>query len=207
MVEFCSADYLPSLDTPRMFKYKVPQFIIGAAVVCTINMVNNCLKMWLYFSSGPKQILQYKALDMILSVAPPLVLLLELMWHLYNDPIGKLLGVWCRRDLMVKDFDKVISTLHISLQTAGFTDSSSPMRLALDVLSDLNNLWISQPTIKPMRSRIPIIISHPLPLPISSSPDDLSSQCNIFIQYLRMLMPIVKDGTMKYINSKDRMLS
>jgi hypothetical protein len=206
-VEFCSAAYLPSLDTPRMFKYKVPRFIVGAAVVRTIDTVNDCLKMWLYFPSGSKQILRYKALDMILSVAPQSVLLLEPMWRLYNDPIGKLLGVRCKRDLTIKDFDKVISTLHISLQTAGFTDSLSPMRLALDVLSDLNSLWMSQPTIKPTRSRIPAVISRPLPLPISSSPDDLSSQCNVFIQYLRMLMPIVKDGTMKYINSKDRMLS
>jgi hypothetical protein len=105
--------------------------------------------MWLYFPSEPKQILQYKALDMILSVAPPSVLLLDLMWRLYNDPIGKFMGVQCKRDLTMKDFDKVISTLHNSLQTAGFTNSSSLMHLALDVLSDLHSLWMSQPTIKP----------------------------------------------------------
>jgi hypothetical protein len=79
-------------------------------------------------------------MDMILSVAPASVLLLDPMWRLYNDPIGKLLGVCHKRDLTIKDFDKVINTLHISLQTAGFTDSSSPLRLALDVLSDLHGL-------------------------------------------------------------------
>jgi hypothetical protein len=86
---------------------------------------------------------------MILSVTSPSVLLLDPMWRLYNDPIEKLMGVRRKRDLTMKDFDKVISTLHNSLQTAGFTNSSSPMHLALDVLSDLHSLWMSQPTIKP----------------------------------------------------------
>jgi hypothetical protein len=96
-INFCSEDYLPSLDTPCIFKYKVPQFIVGAAVVRTINTVNDCFKMWLYFPSEPKQILWYKALDMILSVAPSSVLLLDPMWCLYNDPIGKLMGVQRKR--------------------------------------------------------------------------------------------------------------
>ena len=86
---------------------------------------------------------------MILSVAPLSVLLLDPMWRLYNNPIEMLMGVRRKRDLRTKDLDKVISALHISLQTAGFMDSSSPMCLALDVLSDLNNLWMSQPATKP----------------------------------------------------------
>jgi hypothetical protein len=147
-ISFCSENYLPSLDTPSTFKYKVPRFIVGAATERTIDAVNDCLKLWLCFPSESKQILRYKAMDMILSVAPASVLLLDPMWCLYNDPIGKLLGVRRKRDLTIKDFDKVINTLHISLQTAGFTDSSSPLRLALDVLSDLHGLWMSQPTRK-----------------------------------------------------------
>jgi hypothetical protein len=144
---------------------------------------------------------------MILSVAPSSVLLLNPMWHLYNDPIGKLMGVRRKRDLMMKDFNKVISTLHNSLQTAGFTDSLSLMCLALDVLSDLHSLWMSQPTIKPTQSHILAVVTPSPTLPISSTPDDLSSQCNVFIQYLWMLMPIVKDGTKSHLKSKDRMLS
>ena len=206
-IDFCSEDYLPSLDTPCIFKYKVPRFIVGAAAERTIDAVNDCLKLWLYFPSEPKQILQYKAMDMILSVAPGSVLLLDPMWRLYNDPIGILLGVRRKRNLTIKDFDKVISTLHISLQTAGFMDSSSPLRLALDVLSDLHSLWISQPTRKPTRLRIPAVITpSPPSLPISSTPDDLSSQCNVFLQYLRTLMPIVKNGMKPYLKSKDPML-
>ncbi|KAF8229196.1 hypothetical protein L208DRAFT_1287814 [Tricholoma matsutake] len=67
---------------------------------------------------------------------------------------------------------------------------------------------MSQPTRKPTRLRIPAVVTpSPPSLPISSTTDDLSSQCNIFLQYLWMLMPMVKNGMKPYLKSKDRMLS
>ncbi|KAF8224719.1 hypothetical protein L208DRAFT_1510066 [Tricholoma matsutake] len=67
---------------------------------------------------------------------------------------------------------------------------------------------MSQPTRKPAQSQIPAVITpSPPSLPISSTPDDLLSQCNVFLQYLQTLMPIVKNGTKPYLKSKDLMLS
>ena len=109
----------------------------------TLTSTTECLKVWLKFPSQPINNLRYCAIDTILSAVPRSILLMEPMWRLYIDPVGLLMGVRRTARLTEVEFDKVIDHLKDQLYASGLLDRTSPIRMSLDVLSDLNALWVN----------------------------------------------------------------
>jgi hypothetical protein len=134
---------------------------------------------------------------------------MEPMWRLYNAPIAVLMGTRRTRRFTDVEFDKVIAILRESLEISGLLNPSSPIRLALDVLSDLNAVWVNSSDPKAGRAPKAAVSMSTIPSPTSTviSTNDMTVKSKVFLNYLKMLLPIARDGPTQHLNSSEKLVS
>jgi hypothetical protein len=217
VIQFVSSNYIPvgELDVAS-FNFRIPGYRMRLSQERTLTATTNCVKKWLNFPSTPMDNLRFRAIDTILAVVPRSILLMEPMWRLYNSPIAVLMGIRRSRRLTDVEFDKIIAVLRTSLDESGLLDPSSPMRLALDVLSDLNTVWVN--TSDPKAVRVPKAAERtpkaaasmsfiPSPPSLGITSEDLTVKSKVFLNYLKMLLPIARDGPTQHLNSGEKLIS
>jgi hypothetical protein len=95
------------------------------------------------------------------------------------------------------------------METSGLLNPSSPIRLALDVLSDLNAVWVN--TSCPKAGRAPkaavSVSTIPSPTSMAITTDDMTVKSKVFLNYLKMLLPIARDGLTQHLNSSEKLVS
>ena len=209
IIQFSSTNYFTSQEIDSaIFNFRIPGYRVEKGECRTLTTAAECLKSWLKFPSSATGNLRFRALDTILAIIPKSILLIEPMWRLYSNPVGILMGARRTARLTEIEFDKVVGTLESCLLTSGLLDPASPIRLSLDVLSDLNAYWVNSSQQKSIRVQQPTLSPSLIPSPNPlSTPEDMAIKCKVFLTYLQILLPIVQNGSTQYLNSKDKIVS
>ncbi|RDB15402.1 hypothetical protein Hypma_004554 [Hypsizygus marmoreus] len=201
-VEFDLARYLPAQGSSNIVTYQLPRsqhndLVIADQILACIYYV---IKRWLGFPLDSKSTLQAQVMaEFVKANSIPSILLLDGMWTLFNDPVGTLIGTNGKWAKTVKD-TMVIQTLSSLIARHPFWKQDTSAYQVLCLLNDQRIAWDAVHA-NALDHRITSSHSPIQHLPLQLSYDTKKTLMKAFSQFLRDLLPVVKDGPLAHVNS------
>ncbi|RDB26592.1 hypothetical protein Hypma_005589 [Hypsizygus marmoreus] len=132
----------------------------------------------------------------------PSILLLDGMWTLFNDPVGTLIGTNGKWAKTVKD-TVVFPNSQFPNCTSPFLKQNTSAYRVLCLLNDTHIAWdaVHANALDHRITSSHLPIQH---LPLQLSYDTKKTLMKAFSQFLRNLLPVVKDGPLAHVNSTNK---